>query len=393
MSEYGISETGFQRKRLDILLTELNAEMKNVFGSNFDISPESAGGQVNGVLSESNSNLWQVAEEAYDAFNPSKAIGTSLSNLVQLNGITRKPALESITVLIITGTQSTIIPSGSLVSTSDTKVQFSTNDSVVIGVGGTVNVNATAVEVGPIEALATTINTIDSPVTGWDSVSNTADAILGQNEETDVELRARREKSVSRDAVAILESVLAEVLAVLEVTNASIVENDTDITSGLGVPPHAFETIVSGGADADIADAIFLKKPVGIQAHGDTIVVVTDSQGFSHSIGFSRPTEIDIYVEIDVTSLIGFPTNGAEDIKQAIVDYANGILVEGREFNVGDGVILSELYTPINSVEGVSVTSLSINKTGAPVTEKVDIPIAVNEISRFTIANITVNVT
>ena len=124
MSEFGISEQGFKRKRLDQLLQEINDEMKIVFGDNFNVSPESPDGQVNGVISESNANLWEIAEEAYDAFNPSAATGVSLSNLVQLNGITRSPATSSRANLDITGTSGVLIPAGSLISTSDTGDQF-----------------------------------------------------------------------------------------------------------------------------------------------------------------------------------------------------------------------------------------------------------------------------
>lgn len=67
MSEFGISAEGFKRKRLDQLLAELNDEVKSIFGDNFNVSPESPDGQVNGTISESNANLWEIAEESYNA--------------------------------------------------------------------------------------------------------------------------------------------------------------------------------------------------------------------------------------------------------------------------------------------------------------------------------------
>jgi hypothetical protein len=84
MSDYGVSSTGFKRKRLNLLLEELNSEVKAIFGDNFNVSPESPDGQINGVVSESNANLWELAEEAYNAFNPKAASGVTLRNLVQL---------------------------------------------------------------------------------------------------------------------------------------------------------------------------------------------------------------------------------------------------------------------------------------------------------------------
>ena len=65
MSDYGITETGFKRKRLDQILDELNGAVKAVFGDNFNVSPESPDGQINGVIAEVFANLWEGFEESY----------------------------------------------------------------------------------------------------------------------------------------------------------------------------------------------------------------------------------------------------------------------------------------------------------------------------------------
>lgn len=390
MSDYGISDTGFNRKRLDVLLGELNAEVKSIFGDNFNVSPESPDGQINGVISESNANLWEIAEEAYNAFNPSAATGNTLSNLVQLNGITRQAASASRALLTLTGSENTSVPAGSLVSTTDGSTTFVTEDTVVIPVSGSITVFASANTTGPITALAGTITQIDTPITGWDSVTNNANAVLGTDEETDVELRARREQSVARDAQAIIDAIFAEVKAVTGVTQVVVLENDTDVgPDPNGLPAHSINAIVVGGDDQDIGEAIFLKKTLGATAFGNTSVQVEDDQGIPRDIAFSRPTEIPIYVAVTITTFDDYPVDGDDQIKQAIVDYANGDLIAGRDFSLGDDVIWSRIFTPVNSVQGHTVDSLFI-KTSSPADETDDIPIAINEISKFTIANITV---
>lgn len=390
MSDYGISDTGFNRKRLDVLLDELNAEVKSIFGDNFNVSPESPDGQINGVISESNANLWEIAEEAYNAFNPSAATGNTLSNLVQLNGITRQAASASRALLTLTGSENTSVPAGSLVSTVDGSTTFVTEETVVIPVSGSITVFASANTTGPITALAGTITQIDTPITGWDSVTNNANAALGTDEETDVELRARREQSVARDAQAIIDAIFAEVKAVTGVTQVVVLENDTDVgPDPNGLPAHSINVIVVGGDDQYIGEAIFLKKTLGATAFGNTSVQVEDDQGIPRDIAFSRPTEIPIYVAVTITTFDDYPVDGDDQIKQAIVDYANGDLIAGRDFSLGDDVIWSRIFTPVNSVQGHTVDSLFI-KTSSPADETDDIPIAINEISKFTIANITV---
>lgn len=390
MSEYGVSKTGFKRKRLDLLLQELNSEVKSIFGENFNVSPESPDGQINGVISESNANLWEIAEEAYNAFNPSAATGAALSNLVQLNGIERLRATKSRVQVTLSGTTGTIIPQGSLISTSDTGNEFSTVSEIVLDGAGNGSVFATSVDFGPVQALAGTLTQIDTPITGWSTVTNSFDADLGSKEETDVELRARRERSVAIAGQAMVDSIFAAVANIDGVTNTVVLENDTNSTDGNGLPPHSFQVIAVGGTSADIAQTIWNKKPAGIASFGNVSETILDSQGISHDISFSRPTEVDIYVEVTVTPDENYPSNGDELIKQAIVDYANGDLVDGRGFSLGDNVIYTRLYTPINSVQGHEIADLKIGATPSP-TGTSNIIISATEIASFTVSNITVN--
>ena len=386
MSE-GLLITGFKRKRLDQLLTELNDDMKAIFGDNLNLTPQSPDGQVNGVVAESQANLWEIAEEVHNAFNPSAATGASLSNLVQLNGITRKEATFSTVAIDVTGTDPTVIPAGSLISTSDTDSQFSIDADITI-TGGVGSGTATAVLSGAVNAIAGTLTNIDTPLAGWDSVTNAADADLGVNEESDAELRIRRRLSLATGAGSILESILAAVLNVTDVTAVAVIENDTNATVD-GVPAHSFHTVVNGGLDQDIADVIWNKKPTGIQAFGSTTLPVVDSQGFSHDISFSRPTVINIYIDVAITALVGFPTDGNDQIKQAIVDYAAGILIENRGFDIGEDVIYSEIYVPINTVEGVQVDSLEIGIAPSP-SGTSTISIGADQVSDFDTVRINV---
>ena len=387
----GVSIDGFTRKRLDEILSDKNTAVQSVLGSNLNLSPESPDGQINGVYSESDANLWELAEACYNAFAPAKATGNTLSDLVKINGITREPAVASTVSLTISGTPSTNIPIGSLVSTSDGSTAFSTDVAAIIGGGGTVVVQATATLTGPLEASAGTVTVIDSPITGWLSVTNIADAVIGQNEETDAELRIRRELSVSKPAKAIVETILAEILEVDGVVEAFVFENDSSLVDPeTGTPANQFQSVVLGGDDTNIAEAIFNEKPVGIASFGTTTVAVTDSQGFNHDINFTRPTQITIYIIVNLTINSNYPSEGDDNIKQSIVDYADGLLVSGRGFGVGDNIIHSELYTPINLTPGHTVDSLFIGTSPAPAGAS-DLIIDFDQVSEFIIGNITVN--
>jgi uncharacterized phage protein gp47/JayE len=389
MSEYGVTPEGFVRKRLAVILQELNAEMKAIFGEELNLTPESPDGQVNGATSESYANLWELAELSYNARNPSAAVGAALSSLVQLNYITRLPATRTTADVTLGGTPGAVIPAGSLMSASATDTKYETTAEATLDGLGSAVVEARGLEFGEISCPAASIDTIDSPVVGWATVTNLAEGLIGTEEETDVELRARRERSTSTGAQAILDAMFAAINNIPGVTNLTILENDSNIVDANGLPPHSFEVIVVGGDDQAIADTIWAKKSTGSTPAGTSDVDIVDSQGITHTMRLTRPAQIDIYVKVTVTTFADYPADGDDLIKQAIVDYANGDLIAGRGFSVGDDVIYTRLYTPINSVPGHEIDELLID-TVFPPTLQDNIAIGIEEVSHFTIANIEV---
>lgn len=385
---FGVLPTGFERKRLPDILDDLNSQLSQVFGNNINVSPESPEGQINGLLAESYANLWELIEFSYNAFDPSAATGETLSSLVTLNGITRLSATSTRVELTLTGTPGTLVPQGSIVSASSTGVQMSTLSDAIIAPG--VTVFADVSETGPIIILAASVDSIDMPINGWDAVTNISAGVTGRNVETDIELRIRRAQSVARGAQNILDSIFAEIASVDGVTNVLVLENDTDITSSEGLPPHSFNAVVTGGADQDIGDAIWLNKPVGILSFGATATTILDSQGVSHTISFDRPTIIPVFVRvITEIDMLAYPADGDDQIRQLIIDYANGLVLPDQRFGLGDDVIVSRLFTPANRVNGHNVQSILIGGSVATLLDS-DFVIPTRSISQFVLANIDI---
>jgi len=246
-----------------------------------------------------------------------------------------------------------------------------------------------AVEVGVINQDANTITEIVTPVLGWDSVTNPLDASPGRLVETDEELRLRFRNTKLERSSNILDSLYSALLNVDGVQELAIYENDTDITDSNGVLPHSFLPVVLGGSSQIIAETIWQNKPMGIASQGNTVVPITDSQGFLHNIGFERPTPVTIYVDM-VLSLnseapVQFPSDGADQIRAAIQAYAS------ENFGVGKDVIYSRLFTPINSVPGHQIDNLFIGTTPSPV-GTANIVIDFADISSFEFVNISITV-
>ncbi|MCP3685800.1 MAG: hypothetical protein GY861_24390 [bacterium] len=380
----GLSATGFERKRLVDIKSDIEDALKLAFGDNIDLSPQSGFGQQVGIFAEMISNQWESQENIYNSQSPSTAQGTQLSNAVEFNGLTRNPeAFSVVEGVVITGIASTPIPAGSQVSVVLTGFVFQTDSAVVIGGGGTVTVDMTAMIAGPIEAAIATLTEIETPVYGWTSVSNPAAATVGENEETDAELRIRREASVLASGQNLVDSLYGQLLDLDAVTDVVVLDNKTDAVDANGIPARNFLSVVQGGDDDEIAQVVWNNTPQGIQSYGSTTVQVEDAQGFDQDVSFSRPSEIDIYFDITLTVDGDYPVDGDDQVAAAVVAYGE------ENFLISDDVIYSQFFTPINSIPGILTVVMTMGITPAP-SGTSNITIAIDEISVYDVADVGV---
>lgn len=219
-------------------------------------------------------------------------------------------------------------------------------------------VNCEAVLTGPIPALSGTLTQIVNTTPGLNTVSNELDGILGRNLETDDEFRTRRLAALSGLGAARLEAIRGALLQVTGVTAATVFENDDDVTDGLGRPPHSIEALVQGGQDADILFTVWNKKAGGIKTFGTISGIVTDSQGNDHTSRFSRPTGVNIWIEMDLTVTTDFP--GTPVVEAAILDHGNTL-------SIGDDVIVfPALVGALNQIPGIIDVVIRIGTAASP---------------------------
>ena len=380
-----LTSQGFTRTRLDERLTALQEAMRAIFGPTLNLDPDTMDGQALGIYAESISNLDQLAEDVYHSFNPQSATGVALSRLVQLNGIRRIEGTYSTVTLRCVGSQGTVIPAGSLVKSTATNATFETTEEAVIPASGEIDVAARSAVKGAVLAPAGTLTKIDTPIFGWQTVTNLLDAAPGRNEETDEQLRLRRRASTSTPGQAIVDAMYGALTNIPEVRQAKVYENDQDVIDANGLPPHSIYCIVEGGADADILGTIWLKKTAGTTTHGTTAGQVTDSMGNPHTLKFSRPTDVDVWVTVNLHTRPGWPTDGAQRITNALTAWA----VANQ--SIGEEVIHSRLFDPVNTVPGHSIDSLYIGTAANPAgTANIAVPF--DGLARFDSSRIVVNV-
>ena len=388
---FGVTPEGFKLKTLSDIKSEKEADLKSSLGASINLSDNSVLGQLVGVNSESLASLWEQLQNVYNSFNPELAGGVSQDNISSINNIVRLKALPSTVTTTITGTASVSVDAGFQVSVQgNPNAIFETLEDVQIGLGGTVDVFMQAVANGPTIALAGTLTEIVTPVGGVDSVSNALDADVGRNLETDNEFYLRRLELLNKSGTATIEGIRKAILEVEDVEQATVIENDTNAVDLDGRPPKCFEAFVLGGVDADIATTIFNSKSAGIQAYGSVTELVTDSQGINHTIEFSRPNELDIYMIVNITPNTNpsegavYPVDGDTQIQNAIIQFV------GNEYKIGQDVIVNQLYTPINTISGVIGIEILIGTAPSPTLSN-NISVSNTEIAVFDSSRITVN--
>lgn len=358
-----LTNSGFQRTRLIDRLAEIRAKAKAIFGQDIDLSSDTMDGQHLGLFAESIADLDELAEAVWLSFDPDLASGSSLSRIAKINGIERNQGAYSVVTLLLKGRANTLIPAGSIVSNSDDSTRVYTTEDVRLNIDGLAEVTASPLEKGPERAAAGELTNIRTPIFGWQSVNNDGPMTPGRSRETDQQLRLRRRASVSRgnrNMTDALWSALSDLNGVIE---AVVIENATNRQSEAGLSPHSIHAVVLGGDSDEIARTIWSKKTGGTATDGNTSVVVTDAAGREQIVKFTRPVAVPIKIKVNITPRLGWSYKTATEIRQVLFDYVNA------SQRVGDELITSLLYTPLNEIGGFSINKIYLAKKGGGYSE------------------------
>ena len=408
MVDYGVTPDGLKIKRLADVLADASAVLAliqdPVTGERLqpDFSAADPAMQVVKIPLEAVGDLWALLHNVFSQFDPDAATGAALSGLVRLNGIERAEGKPSTVQLQLTGIAATVIRKGQRVSDAQRQIVWITQADVKLDVKGQGSVTALTEDKGAYTAMPGQLSVILTPVVGWNAVSNAAAAVPGAIEERDPVLRQRRDQSTMAPASSPVEAIYANLRNVPGVDFVRVLINNTLVTDSRGIPPKAIAAVVVGGEDKDVARVLLERSPALSEWYGNALFVVTDNLGDTYPVQWVRPTEVPIFVEIDIQSLgDGELTDdyGAR-IADAIVIYSRfgapglGIPVtagyDQDGIVPGESVVAPRLYTPINSVPGHALRAIRIG-TGSGVLSADDIPVSWNAWASFDPARIKVN--
>lgn len=380
-----IDASGYHYPTYNDIRDDMIDHFRQIYGQDIYLGNDSQDYQMISIFALKIYDTFQAVELDYNNRSPKTAIGTALDGLVKINGLTRKKASYSTVQVTLTGDAGTQVVRGVVRDSND--VQWALPYVVNIGNAGTVTITATCKKIGAVGAPAGSVTGIVTPTKGWVSVTNKEQAVLGRPVETDKQLRARQTISVANPSQAVIESTKGAIAAVSGVTRYSVLENDTNITDSHGIPGHSISAIVEGGADAEIAKAIYLRKSPGCGTYGTTAINVFNAENVATKIKFFRPAYVKIDVRIRVKKITGY----TKEVEAAIINYVKYYL---SILAIGQSVYLSSIWAvaaraiaditnPTFSVVEVKLGIAGSNPTVA------NIPISFNQVAQYNSCTVT----
>lgn len=317
---------GLQIASLTEIIDGLDTDYMDIYGADINLDQNSPDGQTINIYGQSSEDILEFLQQINSGFDPDQAVGSTLDQRVAINNIQRQGGTFT-TVAITIVTSATVTLQGldanfnNINGTGYTVQDDAGNQYILIDTttvtAGTNTFDFRAQELGNLVPIANTITNPYTIVLGVTSINNASGPLsIGQNQETDAQLRLRRQKSVALASNGYLNGLLGTVLNLSGVTDAVLYENVTNSTDGNGIPAHGIWLVVDGGANTDIGNAIYTKISYGANMKGSVVVPITTASGSVFNAKFDRPTSTPLYIKFNIQ-----PTTGSSFNTTAIAAY------------------------------------------------------------------------
>lgn len=130
-----LTELGFKRFRYNDFLEIREAQARELFGEDINLSERSPLGKFIRLIAYSEAEQNELAEDVYYSAQVERTTGVSLDAAVKYAGITRIQAKKAYGPITATLNMGATIPAGSIVGTQD-NIKFVTKGDIVANVAG-----------------------------------------------------------------------------------------------------------------------------------------------------------------------------------------------------------------------------------------------------------------
>ena len=350
------SETGITADETSVIRANIAQEWKNAFADptlpELDTNAETPAGQLidgeTALASEKDNELIFLSNQ----FNPKNAVGAWQDALGAIYFISRKIALPTYVTCQAEGAYGTVIPYGAIVQDTN-GYTFMNTAPATINASGQANLIVRCTELGAVEVTSGSVTKIVTTVPGWDKVTNAAAGVTGRDVESQAAFESRRVQSVAKNAHGSVASVFGAIADINDVTALLILENTTNVDKtekGVTIAGHSVYISVYGGADNEIAKAIYNKIDAGCGTNGNTMVSynpVSDDAtqpDMLYSYYIERPTAVSTGIVVTIAD--EQTTTITNAIKEAVVNNFNGNSGY-RRVKMGDTLYASRFYADV----------------------------------------------
>jgi hypothetical protein len=363
--------TGFIVPATADVLAGVQADIDAAFGGGLNPALETPQGQLasseTAVIDQVNGTFLKYTQQV----DPAYADGRMQDAIARIYFLERNPSLPTAVQAACVGLAGVVIAEGALAIADDGN-RYVCTETGTIPVGGSITLSFACTTVGPIPCPAGTLNQIYQAIPGWDSISNVADGVLGNDVESRSAFEERRRLSVAANSNGSLPSVLGAVLEVANVIDAYVTENTQNTQQTIGgvlLAPNSLYVAVVGGLADDIARAIWSRKAPGCGYNGNTSVTVYDTSPQyvppypAYSVSFTIPASLAILFAVDINNGPLVPADATTQIRNAIIGaFAGGD--GGPRAKIGTSLFASRFYSTVAALGAwAQVISIKIGST------------------------------
>lgn len=367
-----IGPQGLTIQTLPQIIAQLTAGFQAIYGTDINTAPNSPDGQMILLFAQAKLDTLQLIAAMNSAWDPDNATGVNLDRVCAYNGVQREAGTYTQQSVFLT-----VVSTGTTIAGRDTSDfpytvadgqgnQYQSLSTITFPAPGTYIVFFQAALLGPVQSA---IGSITVPVTiipGIVGAINTSGPTsVGVNEETDPNLRIRRQFSVSLPSRGYWQGLKGALLDVDGVAYAQVYENNGSSTDANGTPSHSIWCVVDvTGSDTteiydDVANAIYVKRNAGCGLRGSESIIINQLSGPPFDVLFDNSILQNLWFRAQVA-----PITGTVDLSYV----ASQILTAfGTSYGIGDAADASSIVAFIKALvpncyvttEGVSINGSS----------------------------------
>lgn len=390
-----ITNTGVVVPDTSEVKADVQEEFKNALGQDLDVSDSTPQGRLIEVETIARKRTIENMALLANMFNKDQAFGIWLDVILKFFGAEREGETATKVVCQLTGTAGTEILANAQAKDTSGNIYYLEN-SVTLDENGTGEGTFVCMIKGAVECPANSLTTIVTAILGWESVNNSSAGVIGKDGESDNE--ARKKLTVTRySGEGQRANIENAILQVENVDDCLVLENDTNssvIKEGITITnPHSIYICVDGGNDTTVAQAIVRAKSggsaFGADSNNTETAYLVSVQTEGTTVTFARPEQVEIQVKVTLKS--GQATDETKaKIKQAIINYADGIYEQVDGLKIGTDVSPFEIASAITiAIPDLYISQVQISEVGETL-GTATVTINANEKATISETNITV---